>query len=157
MRKVRSLVGRLVWGSVGAVLFYLFDPERGRSRRTRLAGQASGVVRRAGRAGSRKARYVCSSWLGQRRRQALGGGAPADDRALVDRLKSEVLPRHEAADVVVDATAGVVTLRGQLPSDARIQALVADVRSVPGVREVVNLIHAPGTDAPNKESSLRVS
>ncbi len=157
MRKLRSLTGRLVWSSVGALLFYLFDPERGRSRRSRLFGQASGILRRASRTGSRKLRYACSSWLGQRRRQALGGGAPADDRALTDRIKSEVLPRHEAGDVVVEATAGVVTLRGQMASDARIEALAGDVRQIPGVREVVNLVHVPGTDAPNKEPSLRVS
>lgn len=73
-----------------------------------------------------------------------------DDRTLVDRVRSEALggPEYSGETINVDAVEGVVTLRGQLASQDRIGDVVARVRTVAGVRDVVNLLHLPGTPAP---------
>jgi osmotically-inducible protein OsmY len=76
---------------------------------------------------------------------------PADDRALADRVRSEVLgeQRFQGLPVNVDAAGGVVALRGQLDDQQVIRDLELRVGKVPGVRRVENLLHTPGTTAPN--------
>jgi osmotically-inducible protein OsmY len=44
----------------------------------------------------------------------------------------------------------VVVLRGELESQDLIEDLVNAVREVDGVRNVENLLHTPGTEAPAK-------
>jgi hypothetical protein len=50
----------------------------------------------------------------------------------------------------VDARDGIVTLRGELEASLA-KKLEKAVREVSGVRDVENLLHEPGTPAPNKE------
>ena len=57
----------------------------------------------------------------------------------------------------VNAENGVIELRGQLDSADQIERIAARVRQVPGVLDVANLMHLPGTPAPNKEAALRAS
>jgi hypothetical protein len=146
----------LVWTSAGAALAYLWDPELGKSRRARVKDQLAARARRTGRDVARKARYVGSTVEGKLERVARAGGTPpADDRTLVDKVKSEVLGRTAFAghQVLVEAADGVVTLRGELDRSLT-NELEKAVRGVPGVREVTNLVHPPGEPAPNKEPSL---
>jgi hypothetical protein len=52
-------LGVLVAGAgVGALLMYLFDPDRGRGRRTRLSDQIASKVQRLGETAGSKARHL---------------------------------------------------------------------------------------------------
>ena len=75
-----------------------------------------------------------------------------DDQTLVDRVESEILrDRQEVKGKVnINAEEGVVVLRGELDSQDLIEDLVNAVREVDGVRNVENLLHTPGTEAPAK-------
>ncbi|MDX6449821.1 MAG: hypothetical protein QOK13_209 [Gaiellaceae bacterium] len=75
-----------------------------------------------------------------------------DDQTLVDRVESEIFrDRKEVKGKVnINAEEGVVVLRGELESQDLIEDLVNAVREVDGVRNVENLLHTPGTEAPTK-------
>jgi osmotically-inducible protein OsmY len=152
----KRLTRPLLWTAVGAAVAYLWDPQNGRGRRARLNDQLRARARDAREDVERKARYVQSTAEGKVEALRHGGGTPADDRALADRIKSEVLggSRFENHQVVVEAVDGVVTLRGQVADAQQAEELVTAVRAVPGVNAVENLTHLPGDTPPNKEPSI---
>ena len=158
MTRRRRLLRALVWTSAGAATVYLFDPDLGRTRRARFKDQVAGRLRRADRNVRGKARYVASTAEGKVQQATQSDAtAPADDRTLVDKIRSEVLGHapFENRSVIVDAVNGVVTLRGELPEASLVESLGRAVQDVPGVREVRNLVHLPGSPAPNKEDALQ--
>jgi hypothetical protein len=73
-----------------------------------------------------------------------------DDATLKDKVESELFrDEHEVkGSINVNAQEGIVQLRGQLPSQDLIDALVERAQKIQGVREVENLLHTPGTEAP---------
>lgn len=73
-----------------------------------------------------------------------------DDATLKDKVESELFrEEHEAKGAIsVNAQQGVVQLRGELPSQDLIDALVNRTQQIHGVREVENLLHTAGTEAP---------
>ena len=73
-----------------------------------------------------------------------------DDATLKDKVESELFrDEHEVKGAInVNAQEGIVQLRGQLPSQDLIDALVERTRKIHGVRDVENLLHTPGTEAP---------
>jgi osmotically-inducible protein OsmY len=73
-----------------------------------------------------------------------------DDATLKDKVESELFrDEHEVkGSISVNAQEGVVQLRGQLPSQDLIDALVARTKQIHGVRDVESLLHLPGTEAP---------
>ncbi len=73
-----------------------------------------------------------------------------DDATLKDKVESELFrDEHEVKGAInVNAQEGIVQLRGQLPSQDLIDALVDRTQKIQGVREVENLLHTPGTEAP---------
>jgi osmotically-inducible protein OsmY len=75
-----------------------------------------------------------------------------DDVTLAQKVRSEVLGqgRFRALDVHVDTAAGVVALRGEVPSTAGMAELMAAVGTVRGVARVDSYLHLPGELAPNK-------
>ena len=68
-----------------------------------------------------------------------------DDATLKDKVESELFrDEHEVKGAInVNAQEGVVQLRGQLPSQDLIDALVERTQKIHGVREVENLLHTP--------------
>ena len=143
--------------AAGAALVYFLDPRNGRGRRTRAKDQLRAKLRRTGQQVQQKASYVGGKVGGVAHTVTQPGDrAPADDKTLVDKIKSEVLggADFEGHQVVVDAADGVVALRGELQRPEQIEDLEAAVRKVPGVREVENFLHLPATPAPNKQDSL---
>jgi hypothetical protein len=145
--------------AVGAAAEYLLDPDRGRARRARLAGQAGARSRRAARVGLRKVHYVRGCAVGRWEARRALPVPPADDHELIQKIRSEVLGRvdfHDL-DVIVDACDGVVHLRGAVADRSRADALSAAVAGIDGVRTIENFLHAPGAAAPNKIDSLRSS
>ena len=75
-----------------------------------------------------------------------------DDQTLVDRVESEIFRDRKKVKgkVNINAEEGVVVLRGELESQDLIDDLVKAVHEVDGVRNVENLLHTPGTEAPAK-------
>ena len=73
-----------------------------------------------------------------------------DDATLKDKVESELFrDEHEIKGAVnINAQEGVVQLRGELPSQDLIDALVERTRKIHGVSEVESLLHLPGTQAP---------
>jgi BON domain len=73
-----------------------------------------------------------------------------DDWTLKAKVESELFrDEHEVKGVInVNAQQGIVQLRGELPSRDLIEALVARTRRIHGVRDVENLLHTSGTEAP---------
>ena len=67
----------------------------------------------------------------------------------------DLLQTGHARPVSLDASDGVVTLRGELAERDDIGRLATAVRGVADVRDVVNLDHAPGPPALNKSDPLR--
>src|SRR4051812_45457728 len=116
-RRLFRIVRGVVWGALGALGAYFADPDRGRSRRTRARDQFGGARRRAQRQAQRHSRHARAELKGKVGRLThTRMTAPADDRALVDRIKSQVLsaPQFAGLDVLVEAVNGVITLRGQV-------------------------------------------
>jgi osmotically-inducible protein OsmY len=76
-----------------------------------------------------------------------------DDATLADKIRSEVFrdPGVPKGQVNVNVQRGVVQLRGELPRAELIDELVEQTRKVQGVREVENLLHVAGTEAPMHE------
>ena len=73
-----------------------------------------------------------------------------DDWTLKAKVESELFrDEHEVKGAVnVNAQEGVVQLRGELPSRDLIDALVDRTARINGVKEVENLLHTPGAEAP---------
>ncbi|MCP9488078.1 MAG: BON domain-containing protein [Gaiellaceae bacterium MAG52_C11] len=73
-----------------------------------------------------------------------------DDGTLKAKVESELFrDEHEVKGAInVNAQEGIVQLRGELPSRDLIEALVDRTRRIHGVKDVENLLHTPGTEAP---------
>ena len=73
-----------------------------------------------------------------------------DDATLKDKVESELFrDEHEVkGSISVNAQEGVVQLRGELPSQDLIDALVHRTRRIHGVKDVESLLHLTGTEAP---------
>jgi len=150
-RRVRTLAGM----GLGAAAMYFLDPAQGRSRRARVRDQVPARARRMRRAAERRRRYREGVLEGIH--HPMPSHAPADDRALVQRVRSTLghaFPHDRVSLAVVD---GTVELRGELDDAAAIGDLLVRVGQVPGVARVANLLHLPGQPAPTKEPALAAS
>jgi osmotically-inducible protein OsmY len=157
-----SIKGRLfrtaVYASGAAATAYFFDPERGRGRRTQARDQLKARLRRAERQAEQRLRYAEGRAEGALHSvSAVPPDPPADDRTLADRIRSELGDRLPGDTVELTVVDGVVELRGQLPSEGAIVELIAQVRRVPHVSRVVNLLHVPGSPPPNKVEAMEAS
>jgi hypothetical protein len=145
-----------VAGAAGAGLAYVFDPARGRRRRAELRDRGRAALRREVRAVERQASYGKGRAEGMvHRLRHPRPHAPEDDLTLADKIRSEVLGRFDGPHLTIDVNSRVVTLRGQVRDDKAVQDIEREVRVTPGVADVVNLLHTPGTPAPNKVDALR--
>jgi osmotically-inducible protein OsmY len=137
----------------GAALAYFLDPQQGRRRRHVTRDRAISLARQAGRRGRKLVNHVSSDAYGylERARHARGGAEDLDDRTLVDKVESIVFRDRDVPKgrINVNAENGVVFLRGEVDTPELVETLEARVRNVRGVRGVENLLHLPGTPAPN--------
>lgn len=139
-----SRLGSMALGAAaGAAATFLLDPERGRSRRARLADQAAALARRGGRRLERTTRTLTATVEGkaQALRNLGPGEAPETDVALLDRVESEVF-RDSSLDkgaINLNVEHGVIVVRGELPDLATRERLEAAIRKVPGVSDVRDL------------------
>jgi osmotically-inducible protein OsmY len=147
----------------GAIGSHFLDADRGHARRTRARDQIAAASRRT----MRRFEHFSAGRVHYTRARATGVvrrsihnlvRVEPDDATLAQKVRSEVLGReafrHDG--ISVDATDGIVHLRGELPTRSHIDELVAAVSRVYGVRRVDSYLHLPGEPAPNKEPVLAV-
>lgn len=145
--------------SLGAVLAYFLDPDRGRSRRARTADQAKAKARRSRQRADAQLRYAEGRLEGvAAKARGAGEMTPADDIDVVQGIKQHLSTLDLRTDgVVVDVNDGVAGLRGEVDDPDGLKKVEVEVSTVPGVQEVRSWLHLPGTPAPNKERALRAS
>lgn len=149
----------LVGGVAGAVVTYLFDPDRGRGRRTRLRDQYLAMGRTRWEQLQRRGRWTRGRITGIAHELMHPGPANyfPDDVTLAHKVESEVLGGWiPSGRINVNAEDGVVILRGELDTEEQIAKIERVTKTVAGVREVRNLLHVAGRPAPNKVESQRV-
>ena len=138
--------------ALGVLLAYFFDPQNGNRRRHQAVDRTAGFFRRRARETARVGRGVAAEAYGvsQKVQHAHEEPKEFDDATLADKVRSEALRGDEfpAGEINVNVQHGVVQLRGEVQRPELIDELVDRVRSVQGVRDVENLLHLPGTEAP---------
>jgi hypothetical protein len=135
----------------GAGLMFLCDPQRGRARRSRLAGELSGLIRRDESRVAKHAKDMLHrvGGLAAEAMSAIAREAEGvADEVLVERVNSRlghVIPHPH--DVAVYAKDGVVTLEGKLARPER-RRLREEVGAIPGVKRVNDCLTTRSAFAP---------
>jgi len=148
-RKRRFLRGVLL----GWLAAYLFDPRLGHGRRTLARDWLLARGRRVVRRGERAGRHVTATAYGKTQaflhRHEAKKPQP-DDATLAHKVESIIFRDHDVpkGQISINAEDGVVWLRGEVPDETMLNALVERTREVAGVRGVESLLHLPGQDAP---------
>jgi hypothetical protein len=143
----------LLAGAAGAALAYFFDPDRGRRRRNMTRDRVTGALRHQYSRAERLGRAASAQAYGLKQKvthPVSEDEAPPNDATLTQRVESEVF-RHPSVPkgrINVNAEEGVIVLRGELDRPDQITDIENAVRNVPGVLDVRNLLHLPGTPAP---------
>lgn len=137
----------------GALLAFLLDPDRGRSRRALAGDRIAGIARRSARQTGRFGRRVAATVRGwQARANHLGqnGEVFRDDVSLAHRVETEVFrdPEIPKGRMNVNVEQGVVVVRGTVDDPAMAERIERRILRIPGVVGVRNLLHPPGTPAP---------
>jgi hypothetical protein len=143
----------------GMLIAYVFDPAAGRRRRAIVRDRATGALHRTGRRMSRLGRATGARANGLYRRATHARfemPTPVDDVVLLDRVRAVLFREHDfpKGRISIDAANGVVALRGEVERHDQIDQIEAIVWGVPGVADVENLLHMPGTPAPNTITAL---
>lgn len=135
----------------GAIVAFLTDPARGRSRRARLMDQGAATVRRAGRTAERTVRAVGSTAGGKLQAMNEGGTrvGPIDDVTLRDRAETELFRDSSVpkGSININVERGVIVLRGEVPDAEMRERLGREAETIDGVWSVRNQLHLPGERA----------
>ncbi len=147
----------LLTAGVGAgyLAAYFLDPERGRGRRAEVVRRLGGMGLEASRLARRTTILATDRASGIKSRVlSRPADTETDDLTLLDRVESEVFgdPAIPKGDINVMVVEGRAVLRGQV-TEQQIGVIEAAVRRVAGVKDVENLLHVPGTPAPNKAAA----
>jgi BON domain len=138
--------------ALGALLAYFFDPQNGTRRRNMLVDRTAGFFRSGGRQAARTGRAVAAETYGVSQKVTHLKEEPKefDDATLANKVRTEIFRDADApkGEVSVNVQDGVVQLRGEIKRPELIEELVEQTRKVQGVRDVENLLHVPGTEAP---------
>lgn len=125
--------------AVGARLMYMLDPDRGRRRRALARDRASWLLHQAQHTLDRSVRDLANRVKGVAA-EVISDLVPedVDDVVLVDRVRARLgrAVSHPGA-IHVYARDGVITLEGAVLQE-EVQELILAVRSVRGVKAVVN-------------------
>jgi BON domain-containing protein len=138
----------------GAALEYFLDPSSGRRRRHMARDRVVAVAHRRRQLLERQARYEAGKVVGLAHQATKLASreevTELDDVSLVHRVETELFRDRSIpkARISINADRGIVVLRGALESDQEIRRVEEQVRGIPGVHEVENLLHLPGTPAP---------
>jgi osmotically-inducible protein OsmY len=141
-----------VGAAVGVVIAWFLDPSNGRRRRHTTRDRTLAFFRQGARRSGRFGRTVAAEAHGIKQKATHLRQEPKeyDDATLKAKVETELFRyEHDVKGAVdVNAQEGIVQLRGELPSQTLIDALVARTRAIQGVREVESLLHTTGTPAP---------
>ncbi|MFN2614440.1 MAG: BON domain-containing protein [Actinomycetota bacterium] len=137
----------LTAGAAGAALAYFLDPQLGRARRVKARDMSAGMLRRVMRRGERAARHAASDAAGAVERVMPRLHPEHDDVTLAERIRNDVLRELDRSRVNVNVEGGVAVLRGTLDDEGARTAIVNAIRNIPGIMDVRDLVHAPGTRA----------
>ena len=152
----------LLGAAIGAALAYTFDPERGRRRRRVARDRVVGASRRSARSLARTVRVTAAQTRGHAQglahRLHPGAVEELDDATLAHKVESVLFrdQRVPKGKISINAESGCVFVRGQVDSPELIAQLEKAVRKIPGVRDVENLLHLPGTPAPASHRAGRL-
>ncbi len=142
----------LLWAAVGAAVMFFLDPQGGNRRRKMLVQRTGGFLRRSTRKTATAGRAVTSQAYGvtQKVTHVREAEKDLDDNTLKSKVESEIFRDADApkGQVDVNVVDGVVYLRGEVEGDDMIRDLEKATRKISGVKDVENLLHAPGTPAP---------
>jgi osmotically-inducible protein OsmY len=138
---VRKFLASLGLIALGGLIMYLVDPDRGRSRRARLADQAEARSRDVADAVSATARYQAGVVKGVAHDVAdvfTSDENGYDDEKLRQKVRSEAIGPTDLgdADIEIDVTDGEVSVRGSLSDDKVRRRLLKAIEKVDGVRSV---------------------
>lgn len=144
----------LVAAAAGAAAMFFLDPDRGRRRRVMARDRAARAARRTRLGAVRLRRKALSGAYGASQKAAHPEASqepPPNDATLTAKVQSELFsdPSIPKGRVSVNSEQGVVQLRGQVERPEMIREIEDRVRSIPGVGDVENLLHLPGTPAPS--------
>ena len=142
-----------LFAAFGAALAYFLDPQNGKRRRHVTGDRIGGFFRQRGRDVSRAGRAVSAEAYGvakkatHLREQAK---PQPNDATLTSKVESEIFrdPDVPKGRISVNSQEGVVYLRGEVDSPDLIGQLEQAARKVQGVQDVENLLHVPGSQAP---------
>lgn len=139
MSKTRFWRSAGIGAAVAAAGAYLFDPDRGRTRRAKLADQAGATLRTARDRMMAKARYQKGVARGVAHKMSEPFQPPVevDDETLHQKIRSEAIGRWQGpkGEIEIDVRDGGVTVRGPADPD-RAGELIRLIESVDGVRSV---------------------
>lgn len=145
MQRESMLIGLAGFGlgaAVGATIMYLYDPETGNRRRALVRDQVDHARKVTGESVDRRSRDLRNRTQGMAHEMGrkLRGHEEVDDRKLEARVR-ERLGRtvSNPSSIVVSAQSQRVTLSGPVLT-GEVDDLLDEVASVPGVREVRNLL-----------------
>ncbi len=134
---MRKFTGFLLGAVVGAVLGYLFDPDRGRSRRARLADQTAAGARDVTEAVKTGVEYQKGVMKGAVHdlTETVRPEEHFDDETLLQKVRSEAVGRLDGstAHLEIDISDGEVRLSGSLASVEDRDRLFELIRQVEGV------------------------
>ncbi len=146
MKRFLSLAG------IGAGLMYFFDPQQGNRRRKMLVDRVGALFRRGARRTTQAGRGVAATAYGVRQKAThlREEEKDLDDVTLARKVETEIFRDADVpkGQINVNAENGVIVLRGEAENQEMITDLVEKARSIQGVRDVENLLHLPGTEAP---------
>ncbi|HUF15028.1 MAG TPA: BON domain-containing protein [Acidimicrobiia bacterium] len=133
MRKL-TLVG--VVAAAAAAAAYLFDPDRGRSRRARLSDQAVARARDVSETVKAKVEYQKGVAKGvvHEVTEPFRAEKEYDDQTLLQKVRSEALGRWPWSDSIeIDITDGNVTINGTVETTSDRERLLDLIRDVDGI------------------------
>jgi osmotically-inducible protein OsmY len=143
MGRILRIIG---FGAAIGAAVYLLDPDRGRSRRAKLADQASSAARKTGEKIEAQARYQKGvvQGLAHDLTEPFRPEPEFDDDTLAQKVRSEALGRWrgDKKDIDISVKDGIVTLKGKATEELSAE-LVDMVGSVPGVRSVEDHLSVP--------------
>jgi hypothetical protein len=155
-RRGRSLIALCLGLCTGAAIAYFADGQEGARRRQQALARLRKLFASTGAPLQGAAIKARDKAAGRIRQAGLPPDNPdADDLTLVSRVESELFRDRSIpkGKINIGAVDGTVILRGELDDASQIDGIVAAVNKIVGVREVENLLHTPGTPAPNKASA----
>jgi osmotically-inducible protein OsmY len=127
----------------------------GRDRRNAIRDQAMSKASSAASAMQTQASHVANQAKGAAKSVTPSGTRleDPDDVTLARKVETEIFRAADApkGNVSVEVQAGVATLRGEVEEQAWVERLGDEAGHVEGIQGVQNLLHTPGTPAPDAE------